>query len=248
MLFPANLSLERKGQHDGVPSSLNQASQWSWGKLTSVRILTFCGLLSVFPGSCVCRLSSEWGVPKSLILVTRHHGGGKNSFSLYALWWVLGWAVFTLGDLIKIILSRLKIFHCSHCNSRLSVAKLNWLFSLKTKFYSPKASHWTQPSSSQTQSDLGPKMVSKSKPVSKKKKWSNKIWKLTTPKLHSQDREGPSQAERKQGAHGAPQASMPGCSLLLGTIRVPFSFFFWCQNCWKSSFEQKLIQIRQHPI
>ena len=56
-----NLDLERKGQHEILPSSLNGLYR-DLRQLTLVRILTLCWFLPVFPGSHLqapCRFKAE---------------------------------------------------------------------------------------------------------------------------------------------------------------------------------------------
>lgn len=56
---------------------------------------------------------------------------------------MLGWGPFFSRALHKwVILSRLKVLHCGHYNSKLPLVKLICLFTLVTKFYSLKSSHW----------------------------------------------------------------------------------------------------------
>lgn len=112
------------------------------GKLTWVRILTFCQLLPVFPGS----LSLSSGV-NDPILATRKYRGRKITFP--PSWMVRAWlrSLFSRTPHKWISLSRLKLFHCAHCKSRFSLVSLTCLFSLKTTLYSLETSHWMKQSS-----------------------------------------------------------------------------------------------------
>lgn len=145
MFLPANLNLERKGQCEILYSFLHQAPQIEMEELSLVRILTLCQLLPVFPGS-ICRFWSKWGVQTGLILVTRNCRGRKITFPL----------LFKMSSCLRLLfpktphtwisLFRLKVLQCDCCNSRLALVSLTCLFSLKTKFNSLEASHWTQSS------------------------------------------------------------------------------------------------------
>lgn len=87
----ANLNLDRKGQCEILPSSLDRAPQI---ELTLVRILI---LLAVFPEP-VFSLWSLWGFPGGLILVMRDWRRG-NSFPPPLI--VSAWLTpFSLGHLI----------------------------------------------------------------------------------------------------------------------------------------------------
>lgn len=67
--LPVNLDLERKGQREILPSSMDQAPQMEEPPL--IRILTLCRLWPVFPGSLV-QTPEGARCPSVLVLVTRY--------------------------------------------------------------------------------------------------------------------------------------------------------------------------------
>lgn len=124
-------------------------------EVTLVRILMLCRLLPASALSAVSEASqhvSSWS-PEAI-------EEGK-WFSLYPLWWMLGWDPFFSREPHKwLSLSRLKVLYCGHWDSRLSLVRLACPFILKTKFYSPQASRWTQFNVSPTQFHPKPSTVS----------------------------------------------------------------------------------------
>lgn len=68
----------------------------------------------------------------------------------------------------------MEVLHHGHCNSRLSLVRLTYFFSLKTKFYSPEASHWFKSSLNKIHFYPRPSSVSKLDPAQFFK--SNLIW------------------------------------------------------------------------
>lgn len=108
-----------------------------------------------FSQDAVCRTWSEWGVPAGLVLATRNCRGGKVVFPLpfRVSAWLRPLSFSVPCEWTS--LSRLKALLCGRCNSRLSLVRLIYLFSLKTKLYLPEASHCTQPRLRQTQSNSG---------------------------------------------------------------------------------------------
>ena len=123
------------------------------GELILERILNFFHHCPVFPGSHLQGLVHT--VSQGVLSWSADTVDEETEFSLYQLWWVLGWDPFFSRPSHKwISLSRLKVLHCGHCNLRWSLVRLTCLFSLKTRFYSPEASHWPHASLSHIQSSF----------------------------------------------------------------------------------------------
>lgn len=103
-----------------------------FGKKVLLTLTGFCP----FPQEAVRRIWSEWGVPAGLVSATRNCRAEKIIFPLLLI--VSTWLS---RFFFRLSLSRLNVLHGGRCNSKLSLVRLNYLFSLRTLYYLLEASH-----------------------------------------------------------------------------------------------------------